>query len=247
MSEPTEHSAGAKSSRQASGPPSGRPGDTAAGQHRNTAGGQGPARTRARSSPRRAPAPGERQRDAERSRERILAAATEEFGAHGFAGARVAAIAARAGVNQQLISYYFGGKQGLYEALQQSWLARESSIAGPSLPIEQVIAGYFDANIEEPHGARILVWQALGDVPGGAATETQRAEDARAVEDLRRRQREGELSGDFEPEFIMLVTFAAAMAPITLPGVIRGAYGVEPGSAEFRARFLPQLQRLFQP
>ena len=36
-----------------------------------------------------------------------------EFSAKGFAGARVSEIAARAGVNQQLIAYYFDGKQGL--------------------------------------------------------------------------------------------------------------------------------------
>src|SRR5581483_9805400 len=66
---------------------------------------------------RRQPAPDERKRDADRTRERILEAAIAEFGAHGFAGARVSAIAQRAGVNQQLISYYFDGKAGLYQAL----------------------------------------------------------------------------------------------------------------------------------
>jgi hypothetical protein len=45
----------------------------------------------------------------------------------------------------------------------------------------------------------------------------------------------------------VLVTWAAAMSPITLPEVIRGTYGVDPDSAEFRERFLPQLQRLFRP
>src|SRR5205807_7119066 len=63
---------------------------------------------------RRAPAPGERQQDADRSRRLLLAAALEEFAAKGFAGARVQEIAARAGVNKQLINYYFDSKEGLY-------------------------------------------------------------------------------------------------------------------------------------
>jgi len=48
------------------------------------------------------------------SREAILAAARAEFAAKGLAGARVNEIAAQAGVNKQLIYYYFGSKEGLY-------------------------------------------------------------------------------------------------------------------------------------
>jgi len=46
----------------------------------------------------------------------ILRAARREFGSHGFAGARVDHIARRAGVNKQLIYYYFGSKNGLFRA-----------------------------------------------------------------------------------------------------------------------------------
>ena len=71
------------------------------------------------SKPRRSPKPEERQRDPERTRRLILEAAGAEFAAKGYAGARIAAIAARAGVNQQLISYYFDGKEGLYRAMSE--------------------------------------------------------------------------------------------------------------------------------
>src|SRR5262249_52718810 len=196
--------------------------------------------------PRRAPEPDQRKRDAERSRERILAAAAEEFGAHGFAGARVAHIAARAGVNQQLISYYFGGKQGLYDALGERWLAKEAVIADPALPVDKVIAGYFNTTATEPMHARLLLWQALGDAPSGTI-EQQEADTRPVVEDLRRRQRNGELTSEYDADFTLLVLGAAAMAPVALPQAIQGAYGANPDSEEFRDRFLPQLQRLFRP
>jgi AcrR family transcriptional regulator len=48
------------------------------------------------------------------SRKRILDAALSEFTENGMAGARVSAIAAQAGVNQQLI-YYYGSKAQLYQ------------------------------------------------------------------------------------------------------------------------------------
>jgi hypothetical protein len=51
-------------------------------------------------TPRRAPSGPERQRDADRSRRALLDAALEEFSLRGFAGARVADIARRAGVNK---------------------------------------------------------------------------------------------------------------------------------------------------
>ncbi len=48
---------------------------------------------------------------------RISAAAQEEFARRGFDGARVDQIARRAGVNKQLLFYYFHSKRGLFNAV----------------------------------------------------------------------------------------------------------------------------------
>jgi len=48
---------------------------------------------------------------------RIVAAAREEFAKRGFAGARVNQIATRAGVNKQLLFYYYHSKRGLFQAV----------------------------------------------------------------------------------------------------------------------------------
>lgn len=58
-----------------------------------------------------------RTRDADRSQQAILAAAREEFAAHGLGGARVDRIAERAAVNKKLIYYYFGKKDALFVAV----------------------------------------------------------------------------------------------------------------------------------
>ncbi|MFD9499879.1 TetR/AcrR family transcriptional regulator [Streptomyces sp. NPDC060035] len=51
------------------------------------------------------------------ARERqVLAAATEEFGRHGYEATTVAAIATRVGVTKPLVHQYFGSKQDLYLA-----------------------------------------------------------------------------------------------------------------------------------
>ncbi len=57
------------------------------------------------------------ERDPERTRAAILAAAMEEFTAHGLNGARVDEIAKRSGVNKRMIYYYFGDKNGVYLAV----------------------------------------------------------------------------------------------------------------------------------
>lgn len=61
--------------------------------------------------------PRRRGRNAERTKEQILAAARAEFCAHGFGGARVDAIAARAGANKRLLYHYFGNKEDLYRSV----------------------------------------------------------------------------------------------------------------------------------
>ena len=55
-------------------------------------------------------------RDPERTRQKILAAATDEFARFGLGGARVDRIAQRAGANKRMLYYYFGDKDGLFLA-----------------------------------------------------------------------------------------------------------------------------------
>jgi len=56
-------------------------------------------------------------REVEKTRRALLDAGLEVFAAEGFDGATVEKIARRAKVNKAMISYHFGGKQGLYKAI----------------------------------------------------------------------------------------------------------------------------------
>ncbi|MGN6100298.1 MAG: TetR/AcrR family transcriptional regulator, partial [Devosia sp.] len=58
-----------------------------------------------------------RKRDPERTSAAILAAAVLEFSQNGYEGARVEAIARRAGINKRMLYHYFGSKEGLYLAV----------------------------------------------------------------------------------------------------------------------------------
>ncbi|MCS0500329.1 TetR/AcrR family transcriptional regulator [Protaetiibacter mangrovi] len=61
--------------------------------------------------------PGERIRDAERTRAELLDVATAAFAESGFAGTRVDEIAERTRTTKRMIYYYFGGKEQLYLAV----------------------------------------------------------------------------------------------------------------------------------
>jgi TetR/AcrR family transcriptional regulator len=63
-------------------------------------------------------------RNPEATRQKLLTAARREFADCGLAGARVDEIAARAGVNKQLVYHYFGDKDALYLAVLE-WVYEE--------------------------------------------------------------------------------------------------------------------------
>lgn len=78
-----------------------------------------------------------RKRNPEISRERILAAATEEFAAMDFGDARVDEIARRAGINKRMLYHYFGNKDELFQAVLES-IYETICKAGQSLDLDSV-------------------------------------------------------------------------------------------------------------
>jgi AcrR family transcriptional regulator len=197
------------------------------------------------SHPRRSPRAEDRKRDPERTRERILDAALVEFGEHGYAGARISAIAARAGVNQQLISYYFDGKEGLYRALSARWQAMSGGFNQPEMPIHQVVQNFLRTGVEFRPWARLLAWQGLtGDAQNDAETDDRYFQAI--VEDVRRRQRDGEIAADLDPAYVLLILFSAAMAPTLLPQIVRRVTGEAADSPEFLAAYGEQLRRIVE-
>jgi TetR/AcrR family transcriptional regulator len=190
--------------------------------------------------PRRSPDATERKRDPERTKARILEAATAEFGAKGYAAARVSAIADRAGVNKQLISYYFGGKEGLYRELSGRWQRHGGQLAEGSL--DEVVRGFVLSTREQRDWARLMVWE---NVSGDDAPDEGDAEFLRAqVEALRARQEAGEIPSDLDPACLLLALTAAASATLFMPRMVRRITGEDPESGEFAERYAEQLARL---
>jgi AcrR family transcriptional regulator len=191
--------------------------------------------------PRRAPDPAERQRDAERTKQRILDAALGEFADKGYAGARVRAIADRAGVNSQLISYYFGGKQALYGELIGRWFAREAAIEEQDLSLPDLVIAYLDVVFEQPEMTRMFTWEGLSPaIPTDLYPQPEG--EAPEVADLRRRQEAGEIAVDIDPAYLLIAIMGAVNTPVTMPQTIERICGLPADSDAFRDAFAEQLR-----
>ena len=91
-------------------------------------------------------------RDPAATRRKLLTAARREFASSGLAGARVDEIAARAGVNKQLVYHYFGDKDALYLAVLE-WVyeeirAQERELNLEGLPPEQAIKKLIESSFD---------------------------------------------------------------------------------------------------
>jgi TetR/AcrR family transcriptional regulator len=91
-------------------------------------------------------------RDPAATRKKLLTAARRACAASGLAGARVDEIAARAGVNKQLVYHYFGDKDALYLAVLE-WVyeeirAQERKLNLAGLPPKQAIKRLIEASFD---------------------------------------------------------------------------------------------------
>ncbi|MFV0287140.1 MAG: TetR/AcrR family transcriptional regulator [Demequina sp.] len=103
--------------------------------------------------------------DTDRTRERLLAAGVRQFAKHGFAGARIDAIGADAGVNKERVYRYFGNKEGLFQAVLASQLAGlldglAAHGSGPAA-VGTLAGAMFDRCEAQPDLPRLLAWESL--------------------------------------------------------------------------------------
>jgi AcrR family transcriptional regulator len=108
------------------------------------------------------------------ARERLLEAALDIFGRHGFDAATTRMIAGQAGVNIAAIPYYFSGKEGLYQAVvrhivdviagqmaETRWEIEDRSLSGPEAKdeavelLEKLVTRFIRFMIGSPEAHRI--------------------------------------------------------------------------------------------
>jgi TetR/AcrR family transcriptional regulator len=132
----------------------------------------------------RSDTPKPQRRDPAATRRKLLTAARREFARSGLAGARVDEIAARAGVNKQLVYHYFGDKDALYLAVLE-WVydeirAQERKLNLKGLPPEQAIKKLIESSFDHlaAHPDFIAL---LNDENRGGAAHVRRSRKLEAM------------------------------------------------------------------
>lgn len=191
-------------------------------------------------------------RDPERTSGRILAAALTEFAAHGFAGARVDAIARRSGTNKRMLYHYFGDKEALFRAVLRKKISERQAL-GDTLSgnPEDNVPFWFEAACKDPEWVRMLEWEALQNPQQKVIDEKQRlAVVARGLRRIRLRQKRGQLSAEFDPRQVMLTIRSLTMFPMAFPQLTRLIMGREVHDPKFqrdRIEFLKKFSMALRP
>jgi AcrR family transcriptional regulator len=144
-------------------------------------------------------------RNPEETKQRIMDAATAEFARHGLGGARVDAIAERAGVNKRMLYHYFGTKDELYLAvLENAYGAirrHESELElhrlSPADAVRELVAYTFRYFIDHPEFIRLLNDENLYDAEHIKRSKKIRDMHSPLVDRLRELVVRGQDNGEF--------------------------------------------------
>ncbi len=110
-------------------------------------------------------------RDAAATRERILAAAVDEFARNGLAGARINRIAELAHANKSLLYEYFGNKDALFDAAFEAVVVHTvSDVPLDATDLPEYAAQLFEWHLAHPAPLRITAWDRLERDGLGART-----------------------------------------------------------------------------
>jgi TetR/AcrR family transcriptional regulator len=185
-------------------------------------------------------------RDPERTKRRILDAARRIFATRGIDGARVDAIAARAGTNKRMLYHYFGSKDGLFRAVLRQRLAERSPTSTPRRLGPERLADLQDRLAAEPDYVRLLMWEALERGRRRPVEEeaARRAVLAEWVDAVRAAQADGVLRADLDPAQLVLTELGIALVPLAFPQLARLLTGRVPDDPEFLAERRDFLVRL---
>ncbi len=139
---------------------------------------------------------------------RILDAAAAEFAERGIAGARIDRVIAAARTNKAQLYGYFGGKDGLFDAV----IADRASTLTSVVPFDAAdlpgwAVGIYDENLRQPELVRLITWLRLERRPVGRLTDN--SDDKEKFGAIARAQQAGQLRpGDPVDLFALVLAMA---------------------------------------
>jgi HCOMODA/2-hydroxy-3-carboxy-muconic semialdehyde decarboxylase len=191
-----------------------------------------------------------RGRDAARTRELVLGGAMAEFTAKGFAGARIDAVAERAGVNVRAIYQHFASKAALFDAVVGDSVHRRherllTDMAGlfdepdglaEVLPLFRRVLG------DHPGWVRLMAWKELSEDPDAGAADIASGPDRqplyrREIALLDAARERGQIPAGLDSDLLLIALTALASFPWFVRPLTLLVTEQSPESPEFLARW----------
>jgi AcrR family transcriptional regulator len=187
-------------------------------------------------------------------RQRLVEAAIALARERGFQAVGLRQIASAAGVTPGMISYYFGSKSGLYEAMidatyQQLIERMRATLERPSTdgdPIARLVDLQISTLADTPWLPPLLVREVLArDSPLRDFLSERIAKGPGVLipQMLRREMESGRIRDDLDPLLVMLAIFGMGMVPYLMQPVAGRALGYQLDD-DFRDRLIAHVRAL---
>jgi len=189
-------------------------------------------------------------RDAEDTRERVLAAAAEQFAAHGFAGTSLAAISKACGISDGLILHHFQTKQALYRQVLEEMSGRyaqalaqaQASTGSPEQAMLRTLEATFNFWKQDRTYQRISQWAAL---EGRSELARQEAGlTAALVREVERLQQQGLVDRRYAPMVFLTMIIGPIQFWLRYRDQFKTSLALSDSSDAMDALFLEQLTGL---
>lgn len=166
-------------------------------------------------------------------RQKIIEAATILFALEGLHGTSTRDIAKKSGLNLSLISYYFGGKEGLYKTVIQEFVFKvftqiekvvsdfeQDEVSAKSIQkaIHALVNTLIDMRMADPHMAKIMTREKLSGLPFSREIhETMMNKAGEKVESIiSRGQKAGLVNKKVNPRFFIICLVEGVMGYFNL-------------------------------
>ena len=182
----------------------------------------------------------------EATKQKILAAALEEFSERGFPGARLENIAKLSGCNKALIYRHFKNKDGLFKATLRNKFNRRNDVRR-KVPkdLAEALVYWFEETNADPHFMRIINHEALNYQGDDPVDHELREEHYRIqVQTIKDMQQSGMVSDSMDPQYLFLALTSLIAFPSAFPQIVKLMTGFETSSDEFIERWNDFLQDL---
>ncbi len=188
--------------------------------------------------------------------ERLLDAATELAVEQGFDACGLREIAARAEVSSGMISYYFGDRQGLYEAMFQRAFDRISSkvdalMADPAIGgddrLDELVRLHVATIAADPWLPRLLIREVLAETESSLKTELAsrvgQGPMKLMISWIKEEQKRGVLRSDLDPRMMAMTLASLSAFPFVMLPIIGEEIGLTLDET-FPDRLIEHNQRL---